>query len=177
MLNKIYLIALAVLAVPMMVLTYLSWSWLQSIGSPAIAVENYSFYSFISWSYLWISTAILLVLANVLLWKTRRAWAMWTTLAYFLTFIALRYFWLENSLHEFYRNNGVQIGLALSPLIGVVLCLLAGAIVFFNQFINLRLSEKMHPTAELPTGSVQENYVQNAAENDPVVIKEDKRIN
>ena len=143
--NKIYLIALAVLITPMAFLTYYAWSWLQSIGAPRTVVENYDYWSNFYWNYLWLSTVILLILANVLLWKTRRAWALWTTFLYFAIFIIARYFWLDQIFFEYKRENGLgQNGFSVAPLFGVVLCAIAAAIVFFDQFLIKRLHDKMY---------------------------------
>jgi len=144
--NKIYLIALAVLILPMVFLSYYSWSWLQSIGSPQNVVLSYEYWSTLSWSYLWISTVILLILANVLLWQTRRAWALWTTFIYFTIFIFVRYFWLDQSFFQYKKDNNLWQGeFSIAPLFGVLLCVVAAVIVFFNQFLIKRLQDKMNP--------------------------------
>ncbi len=157
--NKIYLIALAVLFLPMAFLSYYSWSWLQSIGSPQNVVLNYNYWSNFSWSYLWISTIILLIIANVLFWKTRRAWALWTTFLYFALFIIVRYFWLDQSLFQYKKTTGLGLGeFSVAPLFGVILCLIAAVIVFFNQFLVKRLQDKMYP----PIGKAEsENVIEN----------------
>lgn len=144
--NKIYLLALAVLLLPMIFLSYYSWSWLQSVSAPQAVVTNYQHYSNFGWNYLWISTIVLMILGTVLLWKTRRAWALWTTLLYFALFIIIRYFWLEQSFFQYKQDKGlVGDGLSIQPLIGVVLCALAAVIVFFNQYLVKRSYDKMYP--------------------------------
>ena len=163
--NKIYLIALAVLILPMVFLTYYSWSWLQSIGSPQNVVLSYDYWSNFSWSYLWISTVILLILANVLLWQTRRAWALWTTFFYFTIFIFVRYFWLDQSFFQYKKDNNLWQGeFSIAPLFGVLLCVVAAVIVFFNQFLIKRLQDKMNPATEI-------------AESKNVLETENDRIN
>lgn len=152
--TNIYLIALAIFIIPMGFFTVYSWSWLQSIGNPQTKIENFAFWSGISWAFLWISSIILLISANIILWKTRRAWALWTMLGYFVIFIILKYFWLDQLFASI--NNSVQNSFTLSALYGTVLCLLAAAIVFFNQFIVLRMTEKMHPTEPLPQLKIDE---------------------
>ncbi len=59
--TRIYLIALAVFLLPMAFLTYYSWDWLRSIGSPQAAIEGYSYYSNLSWILLWFSSEYLLL--------------------------------------------------------------------------------------------------------------------
>ncbi|MDQ3132884.1 MAG: hypothetical protein M3Q99_19210 [Acidobacteriota bacterium] len=144
--NKIYLIALAVLIIPVVFLSYYSWSWLQSIGAPQNVVLSYEYWSTLSWSYLWISTVILLIIANFLHWKTRLAWALWTTFLYFATFIIVRYFWLDQSFFQYKKANNLWQGeFSIAPLFGVLLCVVAAVIVFFNQFLIKRLQDKMNP--------------------------------
>lgn len=66
---------------------------------------------------------------------------MWTTFAFFAVFVILRTFWLEKARYNFQNSDS----LFFTPLVGVILIIVAGAFVFFNQFLNLRLSEKMYP--------------------------------
>ena len=157
--NKIYLIALAVLILPIVFLSYYSWSWLQSIGAPQNVVSNYEYWSTLSWSYLWISTVILLIIANVLHWKTHRAWALWATFIYFATFIIVRYFWLNQSFFHYKKANNLWQGeFSIAPLFGVLLCVVAAVIVFFNQFLIKRLQDKMN----LPTQPAFNDSIENS---------------
>jgi uncharacterized membrane protein SirB2 len=141
MLNKIYPGLLAAAAVVMCFLTFYANSWLGSIGSPQSALEGYYHYAGLGSTILVVSSIILLVLANVILWHTRRAWAMWATFAYFAIFVLLRTFWLEKTRYNFENSDS----LFFTPVIGVILITVAGAVVFFNQFLNLRLQERMYP--------------------------------
>lgn len=146
MLNKIYLIVLAAALLVMAFFTYYSWSWLQSIGSPLTVIENYDFHAGISWVFLWISAAVLLLLGNAILWSHRKSWAMWVTGIYFVVLVLVKYFWLDPTFFTFKKTNGLaEGGLYAGPFLAVVLSLMAAAIVFFDQFIVVRLSEKMHP--------------------------------
>lgn len=141
--NKVYLAAFAILLLPMVFLSYYSGSWLNSIGAPQTVVENYHYYSNLSWNYLWISTIILMILGNVLLWKTRKSWGLWITFLYFAFFIIVRYFWLDQLFDQYQQSKGLaQAGISVEPLIGVVLCVLAAIIVFFDQFLVKRLYDK-----------------------------------
>src|SRR5215203_878872 len=99
--NKIYLAVLAVAFLVMCFFTFYANSWLGSIGSPKDALAGYEYYAGLSSIFLSISAVVLLILANVILWYTRRGWAMWTTLAYFAIFVILRFFWLEKSRYTF----------------------------------------------------------------------------
>src|SRR5215213_7137393 len=145
--NKIFFAVLAVAVVVMCFFTFYANSWLGSIGSPKDALEGYQYYAGLSSMFLWISSAVLLIFANVILWNTRRGWAMWTTLAYFALFVILRTFWLEKALYNFQYPESTFFTPAL---VGAGLIIVAGAIVFFNQLINLRLHEKMYPPQVTP---------------------------
>lgn len=142
--NKIYLLVLAVAVLAMGVLAYLSFSWLQSVTKPADVVRNYEFYSNLYWTILCISSLILLALANVLIWTIRKSWALWLTFAYFAGFVLLQTWWL-NSLFLNYQktNNLTETTFSLLGLGGAFLCVIVAVGVFFNQFLALRLRDKM----------------------------------
>ncbi|HVE59350.1 MAG TPA: hypothetical protein VNB22_21170 [Pyrinomonadaceae bacterium] len=142
--NKIYLAGLAVALVVMSFFVVYSHSWFGSIGNPKDALAGFDYYAGLGSTFLWCSTAILLILANIILWNSRRAWAMWASFVYFAIFIILRYFWLEKESYNFQNSNSFF----LTPIFGVVLIVAFGAIVFVNQFLNLRLNEKMYPPRE-----------------------------
>ncbi len=153
--NKIYLTILAAAVLAMGVLLYLPFSWLQSIGAPATVRDNYLYYSNISWMFLLVSSLILLIAGNVVLWKTRRSWAMWTSLLYFAVFMVAQTFWLENSFFRFKQeNNFTSDAVSWSSISGVVLIALAAIIVFFDQYLVKRLPDKTYapvqPVESLP---------------------------
>jgi hypothetical protein len=155
MLNKIYLIALALFVILSAFITWYAGTWLTSIGNPKAAEDGYIAYSSFGFTVLWIGFFSLLILANVILWNTRRAWAMWLTFAYATVFIFLRYWWLEDSYLRFALRNGLTDStFSLGPLWAAALVIGIGALVFFDQFVMLRLVEKMYPTqkeeSELP---------------------------
>jgi uncharacterized membrane protein len=159
--NKIYLIILAAAILAMGVLLYLPFSWLQSIGAPATVRDNYLYYSNISWMFLLVSGLILLIAGNVVLWKTRRSWAMWTTLLYFAVFMVAQTFWLENSFFRFKQENNFASGaVSWSPISGAVLIALAAVIVFFNQYLVKRLLDRTHPPTQ-PVESLPEEISAN----------------
>lgn len=142
--NKIYFGLLAAAFLLMCFFTFYAYSWLGSIGNPKDALVGYYYHAGSGSTFLWVSTAVLLILANVILWETRRGWAMWATFAYFAVFVVLRTFWLERARYNFENSDS----LFFTPVIGVILIVVAGAFVFFNQFLNLRLNEKMYPPRE-----------------------------
>ena len=155
--NKVYLGLLAASTLLLGILMYLSYGWLKSIGAPLTVIEKYNYYSNINWLFLWISTLVLLLMGNVVLWKMRKSWALWTTLLYFVFFVVLQTFWLEQSFFHFKQENisGTN-GFSFSPFFGIALIVLAAIIVFFNQFLVKRLYDKMSPT-EQPIGHIPED--------------------
>lgn len=147
--SKIYLAVLAVAFLGMAFFTFYSWSWLQSIGLPAAAVAGYEYHARLAWPSLWFATIILLVLGNAILWTSGRAWAMWLTFIYFSAFALTRYFWLDRVFLEFRTVNGLtDSSFSAAPLMAVILVVVMAAIVFFDQFIVLRLRAKTYPAAE-----------------------------
>lgn len=144
--NRTFLIALVFSIAPMTFLTYYSWDWLSSIGSPASVVENYAYYSSLSWMFLWISTVVLLILANAVLWQVRRSWALWTTLVYFVFFVAVKSLWLERSFAAYATANGVYEKSMFSGIVlAIAVCVAAVVIVFFNELIAVRLNKQIYP--------------------------------
>ena len=144
MLSKIYLGLLAVALIVMGGLTYLCYSWLQSIGNPASIVENYTSYGGLSWTALWICFLALIVVANILMWKDRKSWGLWTSLLFFVVFIIVQTFWLDKSFFAFMKtNNLTESSYFLKPFLGVTVSAIAAIGVFFNQFIVLRMRDKM----------------------------------
>lgn len=138
---------LAAAVVVMFFFTFYANSWFRSIGNPQAALEGYEYYAGLGSTFLSISFLILLITANIILWNTRRGWAMWTTLGYFALFVLLRAFWLEKSLYNFLYPDSLFFTPAL---VGAGLIIAAGVLVFFNQLLNLRLHERMYPPPETP---------------------------
>ena len=148
--NKLYLAVLAVAFIAMCFFTIYANSWLGSIGNPNHALEGYYQYASLGSIFLGVSSLVLLVLGNVILWNTKSAWALWTTFAYFTIFVVTRTFWLEKARYNFEKSDS----LFFTPVVGVILVVAVGAIVFFNQFINVRLNEKMYPS-KVPEDDLQ----------------------
>lgn len=143
--SKIYLIILAAAILTMSFLLYFSYSWLQSIDAPTTVRDNYLYYSNISQMFLFVSALALLIAGNVVLWTTRKAWAVWTALLYFAGFTIANSFWLENSFFRYKQTNHLDSGLvSWSPVFGVILIVLATIIVFFNQYLVKRMQDKIY---------------------------------
>lgn len=147
MLKRIYPAVLALFVLSLCFLTYYAYSWLQSIGSPVAAADHYNYYAGFSWAWLFISTVILLLIANILLWQSRRGWAMWATLGYFIVFLAVRSFWLDPAMAAFVDAKGLSEGAAsgVGAFLTLSLIIAAAAVVFFAHFIVLRMADKIHP--------------------------------
>ena len=109
-----------------------------------------------------------LFLKDAILWVSGRAWAMWVTFIYFSAFVIIRYFWLDQAFFQFKKTHGLFDGsFSIAPLMAVILVVLMAAIVFFDQFIVLRLRAKTYPatTQDEPPAEtkdevqqIQENY-------------------
>jgi hypothetical protein len=145
MFSKIYLVALALSVAVMAFFTYYSWSWLQSIGSPATTIAGFEYHFGLANIFLWISVFALLIVANVKLWMTDRAWAIWATLLYFLLFVISR-IWLLNSANDFLKSNSQPLAdpHGIGVFVLLVLCIVAGVFAFCDQFAVVRLKQKMY---------------------------------
>lgn len=144
--SKIYLAVLGLSIAAMAFFTYYSWSWLQSIGQPAAAVAGYEYNSGVACAVLIISGVLLLLIANGMLWATQRAWAMWATFTYVAVFVIVRYFWLGEAFFRFKKENGLHEGsFSMGPVMGVILVVAAGIVVFVNQFVSVRMNRRMYP--------------------------------
>lgn len=143
--TKIYLGTLGVSTAVLAFLIYYSWSWLQSIGDPNASVANFSYYADLAWTALWVATIILLIVGNILLWMRSSLWAMWATFLYFSVFVAAGYFWLSPAFLTFQQHNGLtERTFTAGPLYGAVFIFLMAVIVFFDQFLVVRLHKKMY---------------------------------
>lgn len=150
MLIKIFIGLLAVSVGIMVFFTYYSLSWLGSIGAPSAAAAGYDYHVGISWPLLWLSTIILLLLANSILWLVGKVWPMWVTLFYFQIFIVIRGFWLDPAFLEFRNSAGLDSGtFTIAPILAALLIVISAAIVFFEQFLLIRLKAKTFPEAEV----------------------------
>lgn len=144
MLNKIFLILLAVSVVVMSVLVFFCHSWLSSVDKPSSVADNLDFYAGLAGTFLWISSLALLVFANVVLWKSRSVWSLWAAFCYFAVFTLLTTFWLGDQIFAYKKANGLTEGFTVLGLFGAILCVVVGIGVFFDQFIVLRMRDKLY---------------------------------
>lgn len=145
MISKIYFGLIAASTAIMAFYTFYANSWLQSIGSPSAAIDGFSYHFGSSYIFLWFSALVLLVTANIVLWFTDRAWAIWVTLLYFIVFILCRV-WLLNSVNEYQRSNSLPIsdphGFSTFILFGI--CIVGLIFAFCDQFAVVRLRRTMY---------------------------------
>ena len=144
MFNKIFLALFIIGLLAMGGMVFSSNNWLYSIGKPEDAVANHEFYKGVGWQILWVSSLILLILANVILWTSKKSWPLWLTFGYFALFILLNTWWLSENLSSFQKIHKLpSSGYFFSGIFGAILCVVVGIGVFFDQFIVLRLQDKM----------------------------------
>lgn len=144
MLSKIFWALLAISILTAGALTFYSYGWLESIGDPKIAAENFQYLSGIGWTFIWISSVVLLVLANFLVWRGEKSWFLWSVYIYFAFFIILHTFWLAQAFQSFKELKGLsEDTFSITPFLGVIICLVVAIGVFFNQYILKRLRGKL----------------------------------
>lgn len=144
--SKLYLALLGLSIAVMAFFSFYSWSWLQSIGSPAGAAAGYEYHAGFAWAFLWLATAILILAGNAVLWASGRAWAMWASFVYFAVMAILRFFWLDEAFFHFKKSNSLADGsFSIGPFVAVLLITMIAAIVFFDQFLVSRLRKKIYP--------------------------------
>ena len=144
--NKIYSLLLVVSIVVMSIVAYLTYSQLLSIGfAPSVIVSSFDTYSSAYWGFLGVSFVILLTFGNIILWKFRTSWTLWTSLAFFIVFTLLKSFWLGRELSDYETRYAIPHSSALiTYFLGVLLCAAAAVVVFFNHFLVLRMRDKIH---------------------------------
>jgi hypothetical protein len=159
--NKIYLGLLLVALAVMGVMTFWCYNWLGSVDRPETVAANFMNSQSIYWTVLWISSAVLMIVANVLLWTKRSAWALWTTFIYFGAFIILQTWWLNSLSNNYLTANKMEAGFVGMGIVGIVLCIITAIGVFFNQFIVFRMRDKLFTekalVAEIPVNTAKEN--------------------
>jgi hypothetical protein len=87
----------------------------------------------------------LLAVGNVILWLFRQSWALWSSFAFFAVFTLLKSFWLDSVLFNYESTNSLPPSSTfISYFVGVLMCGAVATVVFFNQFLVMRMRDKMH---------------------------------
>lgn len=165
--NKVYLLAAAVTALVMAVLVYFAYNELQTIGfAPKTVVENFQYYESMYHQFLWMSSLILLILGNVVLWKMRKSWALWTTLLYFAAFVLLDTWWLGGLFSEYKKSNfPAGESFSFTGIVGAILCVAAALVIFFNQFIVQRMRDRVSSAPPSPASAAPVSDTVSPTEN------------
>ena len=149
--NKIYLVLLLVCLLTMGVLLYLPFSWLGSVTKPEIVAVNFTHYANISRVFLFASSLVLLIAGNVVLFKNRKSWALWTTLFYFAAFMLAEGFWLEPQFFQYQQSNNLtESSFYFGSIIAIIFVVIAAIVVFFNQYLVGKIVAKLAPETVLP---------------------------
>lgn len=171
MLNKIFLILFAVAILFMATLSFLTNSQLSSIGfPPPQIVDTFKSYENLHWLSLWISSLILLVLSNVIMWTYRKSWALWLTFSFFAVFIMVNTWWLTESLKAYQIKEHLDTAGLLSKngIFGAIFCIVGGVGIFFNQYIVLRLRDKMFNKPDESVEQIEPEKAEEIAESEQV---------
>jgi hypothetical protein len=144
--NKTFIATTVVFAAILGFVCLYAFSWLQSITAPIDALAGYNDLSALIWPVLWISTLVLLVIANVILAKSGSPWALWATFVFFAFFVLIRQFLLSIASLNFQRIHGFESGsVIVAPLLGILLIVGFGGVVYANHLIYMRMSRRLYP--------------------------------
>ena len=148
--NKLYLAALLIFSLVAGFFAYYGWGWLQSIGDPRIGFENYAYHRSMGIYSMLISTVVLIVIGNVLLWTSRSGWGLWVADAYFIVFALVFLVLLNAAANTYCLDNNLCEDPARAR--GILLTVFGGlalsALVYGNQLLVLRLHQRMYRTKE-----------------------------
>lgn len=144
MLKKIFLAILIISILITGFFTFYSYSWLGSVGNPEVTVENFTYFSQIAWSSLWISFIALIIYSAILIWNGGKSWSIWISFIYFSIFIILQTLWLAPSFWDYRKSMNLTEGnFSFTPIVGVMTIFVAGVVVFCVQYFTFRIKEKM----------------------------------
>ncbi|HRH41638.1 MAG TPA: hypothetical protein PKY82_08345 [Pyrinomonadaceae bacterium] len=79
------------------------------------------------------------------MWTNRKSWALWLTFSFFAVFIMVNTWWLTESLKAYQIKENLDTAGLLSKngIFGAIFCIVGGVGIFFDQFLVLRLRDKM----------------------------------
>lgn len=151
--NKVYFALLLIGFLATGFFAWYAWSWLGSIGDPRTAWDGYLYHRSLAISTIVGWTILLLAAGTVVLWSSRSSIALWSSAVFFLVSAlmvlvilnaAANTFCIENGLCEFpTRAAGVLITVFVT--LGLV------GLIVFDQYVLLRLQEKMYGGDEAET--------------------------
>ena len=96
-----------------------------------------------------------MLVGNALLFKTQKAWALWTTFIYFAFFVILNSFWLGEKYFQFKQSKGLSdSAFSFGAFIGVLFVAIAVILVFFNQYFVKRMQAKLAPSVQNSDGEI-----------------------
>jgi hypothetical protein len=146
MLNKFFLGAIVLSIIIMAAFLYISNATLNSVGfSPQQIVETFNGYNSITWSALWITSGLLLILANLVLWSSRKAWSLWATFIFFSVFLLVQTIFIGDKLNSYIASNlNSQSGINFTGILGAFTCVFVAIGVFFNQYLVIRMRDKIY---------------------------------
>lgn len=150
MINKIFLLLFAISVLLLSTVTYLTYSQLQSNGfAPLQIISNFQFYDSWNKTLLWITSVVLLLAANLILWKNRSSWALWMSFGFFSVFVLLNMWWLSSAFINYTKDNDLSNGsFNVGGIFAAFFVVVVGIGVYFNQFIVFRLHDKMFQKQE-----------------------------
>jgi len=100
--TKAFLAILLLFSVVLIVTTRLGWVSLHGTGVDE-AIGNYEYYAHWIWRWVPLSALILLILANILVFRINAFWPLWSVATYWC-FGLLVYLWLGDQ-YNFFRIN------------------------------------------------------------------------
>lgn len=90
---------------------------------------------------------------------------MWVTFVYFAVFVVIRYVVLEQAFSQYKKSNGLwEGGFSLAPVAAVIFCAVAAVVVYANQFLGVRLRERMFPEKIEATNTDEEFSIDASSE-------------
>lgn len=121
------------------------WSWLQSIGEPRAAWEAFNYHKRAGMYFVSLWTILLLIIANIILWKRRSAWALGVTEVYFVAGALVFLVWLHVSGIRYCLDAGVctNPSRVIGPLLTAGGSLALSVFVIANNFVVARLHDKL----------------------------------
>jgi hypothetical protein len=134
--DRIFLMAMMVLLVLLSVLSFHILRTLNSDDSPDTILYEYHTYDSILVMANPIGFVILLVLSNVSYVRQSRGFFFLVTFLIFAIFTMMDYAYISDTFFHFRKRNGMWKGeFSIAFLMGVILCVIAGAVALVNYLV------------------------------------------